>query len=29
MKNVKIKVETEQQNLKVQERLCELNGWSQ
>ena len=25
MKNVKIKVETEEQNLKVQERLCELN----
>ena len=25
MKNVKIKVETDEQNLKVQERLCELN----
>ena len=25
MKNVKIKVETEEQNLKVHERLCELN----
>jgi len=25
MKNVKIKVETDEQNLKVQERLCEFN----
>ena len=25
MKNVKIKVETDEQNLKVQKRLCELN----
>ena len=25
MKNVKIKVETEEQNLKVQKRLCDLN----
>ena len=31
MKNVKIKVETDEQNLKVQKRLCELNegfAWS-